>query len=63
MPEPRCIQIAAAMLDANPETMQCTHTELYDRLIRVTSLTQPLGGELVSRQVIALIVDGWMVRR
>jgi len=43
----------------DPENLAVTHTDLYDSLIRVNDNCQTVGGELVSRQVIALIVAAW----
>jgi len=61
MAEPICIQVAAKMLmeRVDPENLAVTHTDLYDSLIRVNDNCQTVGGELVSRQVIALIVAAW----
>lgn len=64
--EVKCIQIAAEMLDIKSydvEFMSSTHTELFDWLMRVNTLCRMAGGELVSRQAIAIIVDGWQVKQ
>lgn len=65
MGEAKCIHIAAEMLGdrADPHNMSSTHTELYDWLMRVNTLCRKTGGELVSRQAIAVIVDGWQVKQ
>jgi hypothetical protein len=63
MGEDRCIHTAADMLNIDPHSMNETHPDLYDWLVRVNKLCRKAGGELVSRQAIAVIVDDWQVRQ
>ena len=58
---PQCIYIAAKMLGIEALNMTETHPDLYDRLNQVNGLCRQTGGELRSRQVIAVIVNDWQV--
>ena len=60
MGERKCFHIAAKMLDIDPHDMSNTHPDLYQWIQRVDRLCEKAdGGELVSRQVIAMMVDTW----
>lgn len=56
-PEP--CQIAADMLANGKGDPGLLHYRLYDRLVAIDKMCRAKGGALISRQVIACIIENW----
>ena len=54
----KCHEFAAQMVGGGDPGM--LHHKLYDYLTSINALCHEAGGELVSRQVIALAISSWM---